>query len=374
MRNVKQAGYFVLLPLFVFFISCGGQKEHREETENVFAGTDEKPAAPENNAGINNFEANVATEIGKKVLSIFQDKKNNYWFGTQSSGVYRYDGKTLIQFTEKDGLFRNQVQDIQEDESGKIWFTTGGYGISCFDGQKITTLKSNNNPEKNWTTTYGDLWFYAGGGAYRYANDSLAYLPFPKADSDSHHMQGSANESGRYGVYCILKDKSGNLWFGTQAMGVCRYDGKSFMWLTEKGLAGPAVLAIFEDSRGNLWFGNNGKGLFRYDGKSLTNITEENGLTNPEFIKTGKSGPGTLARPWAINEDNNGNIWIGTADAGAWTYDGKKLTNYTAKDGLPDKAIETIYKDKNGELWFGSDEVYKFNGKSFTPFLTGSGR
>lgn len=358
----------VLLPVLVFFISCGGQKEHRGETENVFADTDENPAAPENNVGINNFEANVATEIGKKVLSIFQDKKNNYWFGTQSSGVYRYDGKTLIQFTEKDGLFWNQVQDIQEDESGKIWFTTGGYGISCFDGQKITTLKRNNNPEKNWTTTYGDLWFYAGSGACRYANDSLMYLAFPKP---AGYAENPADQSGRYGVYSILKDKSGNLWFGTQAMGVCRYDGKSFTWFTEKGLAGPAVLAIFEDSRGNLWFGNNGKGLFRYDGKTLTNITEENGLTNPEFIKTGKSGPGTLARPWAINEDNNGNIWIGTADAGAWTSDGKKLTNYTAKDGLPDKAIETIYKDKNGELWFGSDEVYKFNGKSFTPFLTG---
>lgn len=43
---------------------------------------------------------------------------------------------------------------------------------------------------------------------------------------------------------------------------------------------------------------------------------------------------GTLARVWTINEDNNGNLWIGTIDACVWRYDGKNLTNYTTKDGL----------------------------------------
>ena len=72
----------------------------------------------------------------------------------------------------------------------------------------------------------------------------------------------------------IIQDEIGFIWVATQG-GLVRYDGYTFTWFTEKGLAGPAVLGLFEDSKGNLWFGNNGAGLFRYDGKTLKNITEE---------------------------------------------------------------------------------------------------
>ena len=44
------------------------------------------------------------------------------------------------------------------------------------------------------------------------------------------------------------------------------------------------------------------------------------------------------------------------------------LTNYTTNDGLISNAINTIYKDRNGELWFETDEngICKFNGIGFT--------
>lgn len=80
--------------------------------------------------------------------------------------------------------------------------------------------------------------------------------------------------------------------------------------------------------------------------------------------------PGTLARVWAINGDDNGKIWIGTGDAGVWCYDGKNLTNYADEKQFGGHPIETIYKDKKGTLWFGTNGggVYKFNGKTFAPF------
>ena len=51
--------------------------------------------------------------LDKNIRSIFQDKKGNFWFGTNGAGVYRYDGEKLQQFTEKDGLSNNQIQHIQ---------------------------------------------------------------------------------------------------------------------------------------------------------------------------------------------------------------------------------------------------------------------
>lgn len=175
-----------------------------------------------------------------------------------------------------------------------------------------------------------------------------------------------------YGIYSTLIDEGGQVWFGTQSQGVCQYNGKTYSYLTEKDLAGPAVRAIYQDQSGHLWFGNNGGGLYRYDGKNLRNITAEYGLGNPDFLKGNFTGkPGTLARVWAINEDREGHLWIGTVDAGVWRYDGKQLTNFTTKDGLASNSISTIFKDAQGELWFITSgnstggSIYKFNGKIF---------
>jgi ligand-binding sensor domain-containing protein len=325
---------------------------------------------------MNAFNLTPFTTIDRNIRSIFQDKSGTYWFGTNAAGVYRYDKKSLTRFTVKDGLADNQVQSIQQDGQGTIWFGTGAFGVSKFDGSQFTTCTTNNTlkitsgTDKDWQSKTSDLWFYAGGGVLRYSDPSLAYLPLDPSALHSTPQPNAPFTLSRYGVYSILKDKKGNLWMGTQAQGVCRYDGTSLTWFREKGLAGPAVLALFEDSKGNLWFGNNGSGLFRYDGTTLINFTVEKGLGNADFNIAGKSASGTLARVYSINEDLKGNIWIGTVDSGVWKYDGTSLTNYTTKDGLTSNAVNTIYRDNSGELWFGTDSngICTFDGTSFTEF------
>lgn len=355
---------FAIIAFLLFCLNACSEPIKNEHTTNEVGDANLTPQP-------NNFNA-ISIGLDKNIRSIFQDRKGHYWFGTNGAGVYHYDAKVLTQFTVKDGLADNQVINIQEDDLGNIWFGTGQFGISKFAGTKFTIhstkVNISNGTETNWKSTSNDLWFYAGGGVFRYHNASLDYLPFDPSGSKA--PSNAPFSLSRYGVYSILKDKKGNLWFGTQAEGLCRYDGKTLTWFKEKGLAGPAVLGLFEDSRGGLWFGNNGAGLFRYDGKTLTIFTEEKGLGNAGFIASGKPGLGTLARVYSINEDNNGNIWIGTVDAGVWKYDGNNLTNYTTKDGLTSNAVNTIYKDKNGELWFGTDSngICKFNGMTFSEF------
>src|SRR6266576_5715511 len=82
----------------------------------------------------------IVPELGKSVMYVFQAKNNDYWFGSNDRGVYRYDGKTLVNFTTKVGLVSNRIRGIQEDKSGNIYFTTYE-GISKFDGQAFTTRR-----------------------------------------------------------------------------------------------------------------------------------------------------------------------------------------------------------------------------------------
>lgn len=310
----------------------------------------------------------TVSDIGKDIDCILQDRNSNYWFASNGNGLYRFDGKILTHITKKDGLCSDYVLSIQQDVNGNLWFTTRD-GICSYNGINFTdyTNKIDNAPYRKMQYTNGCIFFGRLNSVCLYDGKSFTnFVIHP----DNYHP--APNDMSRpYSIYSILIDKEENVWFGTQSQGVCRYDGKKITYLTDKNLAGYAVRTLFQDREGNLWFGNNGGGLFRYDGKTLTNITEEKGLGNPEFLKGHFSDKlASLARVWTINEDKEGNLWVGTIDAGVWKFDGTNLMNYTVKDGLTGNSIWGIFKDNMDELWFitNGDAICKLNGKTFTKF------
>jgi ligand-binding sensor domain-containing protein len=310
----------------------------------------------------------TVSDIRKNIDYILQDRKGNYWFASNGEGAYHYDGKTLMHITDKEGLASNFVWSIEEDINGHVWFSTRDK-ICSYNGTNFTdyTDTIKNAPFGKMDYKKGGLFFAHFDGICFYDGKSFTNIRiYPE------NYSPATNDINRpYSVYSTLADRKGHIWFGTQSEGVCHYDGKKFSYLTEKNLAGFAVRTIFEDKKGNLWFGNNGGGLFCYDGKTLTNVSEEKGLASPIFSKNQITDRmGSLARVWSINEDEKGNLWVGTIDAGLWKFEGTNLINYTTNDGLAGNAIWKIYKDRAGEFWIitNGDAICKFNGKSFSKY------
>lgn len=335
------------------FNSCKGH--YKQSAEN-----NELPVTSE-------LVGDTVSELGKNIDCIYQDRDDNYWFASNGEGVFRYNGKTLTRFTDKHGLLCNFVWKIEEDMHGDLWFSTRD-GVCSFNGQAFT----NHTDEIN-NAAAGQLNYIKGGFFFGQLNGMCFYDGKSFTSFAIHPETYSPSLSDRnrpYSVYSTLVDKDGNVWFGTQEKGVCRYDGKTFTYFTEQGLDKAAVRTMFQDKKGNIWAGNNGAGLFRFNGKVFVNFTDEKGLSNREFLAKMPGKEGTLARPWTMNEDDEGNLWIGTIDAGVWKFDGAVLTNYTTKDGLAGNAIWTIFRDKKGELWFVTDgeTICKFNGSSFSKF------
>ncbi len=126
-------------------------------------------------------------------------------------------------------------------------------------------------------------------------------------------------------IACGLRDKTGNLWFGTDGGGVSRYDGKSFTnFTTAQGLANNGVLSITEDKTGNLWFGTQG-GVSRYDGKSFTNFTTAQGLANNTVFSITEDGHQLGTDGARMN--GGGNLWFGTNGGGVSRYDGSRANH-----------------------------------------------
>lgn len=350
--------FFSILTLFT---SCSGQNSTRIADTVLTAGK-LTPAV-----------GDTVKEPGNHLMHVMQDSRNNYWFGSHGEGVYRYDGKTIIRFTTKHGLCHDRIDQIREDQSGNMYFNTP-VGISKFDGQRFTTLHVTGH---EWKLEPGDLWFRGlkdSGTVFRYDGKSLHGLEFPKNKREKEFYSKYPNAVyNPYDIYSIYKDGRGAIWFGTANFGVCRYDGKSFTWISEDDVTeftdGPSngVRSTVEDASGKFWFSNT---QYRYTiaaGDSGVTYAKEKGIGR--FYNQREGSPDGDDYLAAV-KDNNGALWIVTYMNGVWCYDGKKLTHYPVKDGDKTITIFSIYKDHQGVLWLGTHEsgVYKFNGKTFERF------
>ena len=72
-----------------------------------------------------------------KVFSICEDSLGNIWFGTNESGVWRYDGHTLKNFTRKNGVDSGIIWIIYKSKSGELWFGGGPNGVYRFNGSSF---------------------------------------------------------------------------------------------------------------------------------------------------------------------------------------------------------------------------------------------
>jgi ligand-binding sensor domain-containing protein len=69
------------------------------------------------------------------VARIIEDKKGNIWFG--GAGISRYDGNSFTRFRAKDGLTNIGSWSILEDTIGNLWVGTKENGLYIFDGKEF---------------------------------------------------------------------------------------------------------------------------------------------------------------------------------------------------------------------------------------------
>ncbi len=152
-------------------------------------------------------------------------------------------------------------------------------------------------------------------------------------------------------VVCIVKDKTGFMWFGTSD-GLNKYNGYEFDVYRfdpydSTSVSDNKIYSLYQDSDTVLWVGTR-FGLNYYDRETDKFVrfykntdTNQNGLSG-NFIR-------------CINEDEDGNIWIGTIGAGLNKYvkDENKFYHYETP-GVENN-VTSIVNDPDGNLWIGTD-------------------
>lgn len=352
---MKYAPIYMLCLVFVF--SCNGQ----EKTNTLKALNTSKPSP----TVIRNFKAiGLApdfdtTLVSQYFRSIFQDSKGNLWFGSLGEGVVRYDEKTLTYFSNPDGFISNSVFAINEDKDGNLWFGTD-QGVYRYNGKSFKNYSQKDglnhldiSRKSILVDKSGTVWVGTHGGVYQYD---------PAADSKGGQPFSLFKELPPINVAGIMEDRSGNIWFASSNKGVFRYDprravGKTIVNFNEKeGLGENYAGGMAQDKAGNMWFTMK-NGICKYDGKTFTEYTAKDGLGGTEF--------------WGIIIEKSGIIWI-TARGSTTRFDPsiplpnpKAFTVFTPADGL-NCCVQSMYQDKSGNMWWGTGQgLYRFDGKRF---------
>jgi len=136
---------------------------------------------------------------------------------------------------------------------------------------------------------------------------------------------------------------------------------------SDQGLSMGVVNCVLQDSKGFMWFGTQ-DGLNKYDGYNMLvfkhNPVDSNSLSN-NFI-------------YSLYEDKNGILWVGTNGGGVDAYNlstGKFKhfkSNPNDKNSISNNNVRSIIEDSEGFMWFGTDEGlnrYDKKTKTFVRYL-----
>ena len=209
----------------------------------------------------------VVAKIDPRIWCIHQDRNGDYWFGSNGNGVYRYDGQRVTHYTRADGLSGDQVRDIEEDTEGNVFISTTD-GVTKFDGKRFTPLELVEAPHtgEGWVLDPDDVWLVLGPGNHgpcRYDGERLYHLKLSKSPAeDAYRAKYPDAAFSPSGVYSIYKDRRGHMWFGTAAVGLCRYDGQVLSWMYEERLtttpSGGAfgIRPVYQGRAGDFWIWN----------------------------------------------------------------------------------------------------------------------
>ena len=231
---------------------------------------------------------------------------------------YRYDGKTFTHFTTKDGLDNNIVYSILEDKAGNIWVGTKtglnryspslGVGEKSFTQIPIIVNRGNNTSLLNgvWSMMQdkkGTIWFGTDEGVY-------CYNPSTMIGAGGIHITRFLDDSNIFNkdtlqlkaIFSIFEDKTGKIWFGDcMNEGISRFDGKTLTNIIPYNDV-RRVNNIIEDNAGNILFATSFNGICRYEPSALLKVGGKAFSKNVFMRKNGYQGN--------VLKDKLGNIWV----------------------------------------------------------------
>ncbi len=284
----------------------------------------------------------------------------------QEAPAYRvHPDYTVRQWTVRDGLHSNTINDLLLASNGYLWLATNE-GLVRFDGAQFTVFNTTNAPQLPsnrfaslaeeppgylWIVSdREDLALYHEGRFTGFDENAKVLrhaIPVLTYGVGDTVLVGTRNGIARYTagrlepyrrdviddwVWAMAQDSEGRLWVGTVEGGLVRFDhdGAVRPFTTEDGLVSLDVFNLLADRAGRMW-ATNGQGVVRIDGDQVETIHAGAGF-NPQDM------------------DTEGGIWVSSATEGWWRHDPSGTATLLPKPSIV-AAAEQMIVGPEGQPW-----------------------
>jgi signal transduction histidine kinase/ligand-binding sensor domain-containing protein len=296
------------------------------------------------------------------ILDIIPEDDRFLLLAVDQGGINRFDklSKTfeyiVYENSTDNGLNNNGIWCFHKDTQGILWVGTSGGGINYFNPQKdrfkLFTHNSNNPYSLSFNFTggfyedhQGMIWIGTDGGGVNVLDPATGKFKIFKHDpANPFSISGNV-------IRGIAEDKNHDMWIGTWDAGLNRYDrktGKFFHYMPDKtnpsGISGRTIWNLFIDHNNALWLSIYNVGIDFFDiGKGVT-----------RRFRPDPEKPGSISgnNSWFFFEDYDKKLWICTSN-GLDLFD--SIANSFKVFHFPDNEIGSVYVDKAGYLWVGSN-------------------
>lgn len=304
---------------------------------------------------------------------------------------------------EDNGVPFNQFVAIVQDKEGFLWLSTYDE-LLRYDGYNVKIYKNNaadpssladNQVEKLFVDSHGDLWAGTGQGLSRFNYDCDCFTNYPIVSSPKSSYLDSVILQGQYkseAVSAIAEDPNRQLWVATVGGDLLRYDRNKDLLLPwsgdpeePKSIPPIFINVLLADQNHNLWIGG-GKPR-EQDGSGLIRLNLTTGETckfihSPEDIHSLAD-----SRVTALLEDRQGRLLVGTYRGGLHIYRPEtdnfiRLSNNANQPGQlyapPGNdlifgdypAVNILHEDQKGGFWIGTWGIGLYHFEKSTGKLT----
>ncbi len=354
------------------------------------------------------------TKPNMKLGSVIEDRTGLVWCGFQAGtmGLFCLDPITgevrsyEIQAHVPQKSFFNKVFALCEDRSGIIWVGTWVDGVKKWDRRKSEFKILSSGARESGESSSSGLYSFCvdqKGIVWLITTEGLDRCDL--ATGARRHYPIDTECLSKYLVIASLADKSGNLWIGTSACGLLRFDTRNGTYRfclnnpnDPENLVGKRVNCLCLDHLGCLWIGTDNYGLYKYEIANDRLIRYRADYSDPTSLsqdqvtavfedhlgvlwvgtnlcgfdrfdrQTGKFIHCGLQCILAIKEDSQGNLWVCDYFNGLNLIDREKnkvAISYTEKNGLASDGVSGFLEDRKGNLWVSTvNGLSRFNLKT----------
>jgi len=323
---------------------------------------------------------------GKAISCIYIDDQGIYWLGPFHGGISKYDTNLNLfnlkqsNILDNSGLSAPMVTSFAPYK-GKIFVGTDGGGLNLFNPETALVERFNTALANGMSLNNLSIMTMAVTNRQKlyigtYSN-GLVIKDLVSNSITQIKKNGETDGLNSNDIFCIKEDSKGRVWVGTNGGGVNLLDKDNRVkWRYCKNPTGANdhdfpgnnfIRFLEEDNSGNIWIGTYGSGISIFNPS-----TDRFSVLN----KAKNNLPNDLTL--SVLKDREGEFWVGTFSGGLSRFDRKqnKFVNFSEDAGLNNSTVYAIVEDEQGQIWVSTNKgisSFDRHSKRFTNYTVYNG-